>query len=409
MASPPNYSNTSPPAPSSLALPRQRPTLSLPNGSNAARRKPSTTSASAAALSAHPLRQTSFPPQDRFAGSLGDSNSHLAFSPTESADVSDSEITSAISGPAGEVDGGGRKRKRGEKRNRGRPPKKAALRQGSLSLVNGVDDGKRSRRGGTAGASSVAVGEGEDDEDDDEDEDEGAARAVHFEQDRYIANDRARIDLHQQMPLFQQERHDSWHRAKLRTADVRRLVNQTLSQSVPANVVTVVQAYTKMFAGILIEGAREVQSEWMAVESQRADGEENPPAKKLRRSEDDNIITESGPTEADAAMREQTQINGHVHSDDTQPDTQPQDSSLTVGEDANEGTSAESLGPPSEATGLRRLIDECDRGPLLAHHLRESLRRYKKSRYGGTVGFTGLSLQGKDVAAARVGGRRLFR
>ncbi|QIX02517.1 hypothetical protein AMS68_008034 [Peltaster fructicola] len=378
MASAPNYSATSPPAPSSLALPRQRPTLSLPTG-NAIRRK---TSIASATSSSHPLRQTSFPPADRY-GSPGGGDSNAVYSPTDSADISDSEITSAISGPVGELGDGTRKRKRGEKRNRGRPPKNPALRQGSQSVVNGADDGKsrRSGRGDSVGA------DGDADEDDEEDEDDGVTggdRAGAFEQDRFIANDRGRIDLHQQMTASQQERHDSWHRAKLKIGDVRKLVNATLSQSVPANVVTVVQAYTKMFAGIIIEEAREVQSEWMAVEAQRADGSTNPAAKKLKLDEEPRTQSST----------ESTLANGtNDHSEDT----------------AAAETAEVVDAPLTEAIGLGRAIEECDRGPLLADHLRESLRRYKKSRYGGVVGFTGQSLEGRSVAAARLGGRRLFR
>lgn len=368
MASPPNYTSTSPPAPSSLALPRQRPTLSLPTG--AARRK---TSIASATSSSHPLRQTSFPPGDRY-GSPGGGDSNAVYSPTDSADISDSEITSAISGPVGDIGDGTKKRKRGEKRNRGRPPKNAALRQGSQSLVNGTDGKGRSGRGESPGADGEAD---EDEDDEDDDAIAGGDRAGAFEQDRFIANDRGRIDLHQQMTLLQQERHDSWHRAKLKTGDVRKLVNATLSQSVPANVVTVVQAYTKMFAGIIIEEAREVQSEWMSIEAQKADGSDNPAWKKLRLSE----AQDESPSDLD---------NGHT-------------------EDATEEHNDGGDMPKSEAMGLRRAIDECDRGPLLADHLREALRRYKKSRYGGVVGFTGQSLEGRSVAAARMGGRRLFR
>ncbi|KXL49662.1 hypothetical protein M433DRAFT_36414, partial [Acidomyces richmondensis BFW] len=59
-------------------------------------------------------------------------------------------------------------------------------------------------------------------------------------------------------------RYEAYNRAKLKTSDVRRLVNQVLGQSVPANVVLAVSAYTKLFAGELIEAAREVQAEWEA-------------------------------------------------------------------------------------------------------------------------------------------------
>ena len=49
------------------------------------------------------------------------------------------------------------------------------------------------------------------------------------------------------------------------------------------------------------------------------------------------------------------------------------------------------------------------RGPLMPDHLREALRRYRKDRDGGSAGFLGLSLRGRETVAARAGGRRLFR
>jgi transcription initiation factor TFIID subunit 11 len=48
-------------------------------------------------------------------------------------------------------------------------------------------------------------------------------------------------------------------------------------------------------------------------------------------------------------------------------------------------------------------------GPLTPDHLREALRRYKKDREGAATGFLGLSLEGRENAAGRMGGRKLFR
>ena len=64
------------------------------------------------------------------------------------------------------------------------------------------------------------------------------------------------------------------------------------------------------------------------------------------------------------------------------------------------------LSSPS-STGSR--VEERDRGPLTPDHLREALRRYKKDREGGSAGFQGASMQGKERVAARTGGKRLFR
>ena len=242
-----------------------------------------------------------------------------------------------------------------------------------------------------------AGGEGEEDDDDD-DVDTADARDG-------IALRLAEESLHQNELLLQMndeqlERHAVYKRSKLRTQDVRRLINQTVSQSVPANVVTVVGAYTKMFAGLLIEGARDVQSEWMAVEEKRADGEVNGVAKRLRMMpEEEEGKTQESATQASSSTAQQ---NGHAASDDTQPNTDDGSGTLPASDE-------HSVRAVSPSQNIRRQLSDHDRGPLTPDHLREALRRYKKSRYGGTVGFTGLSLEGKDVAAARVGGKRLFR
>lgn len=432
MASPPGAGAISPPGPPSLALPKQqRPSLALPKNQS---RKPSLASN---VSSAHPLRQTSFPPESLEAqhAAAEEADFLRQFSPSQASqgsledEFSDSEIASAISAPAAGQDGLTRKRKRGEKRPKGRPPKQAGFRAGSASLVNG-EEGNVSTpvgggRGGTAGAPSVVTGDNADDEDDDDDDAAvGGGRAPLYEGGQMSPEEYERDNIRKSM--FRQymdvvdnlpftdperkgmtvrdmgERYDVWNRAKLRTADVRRLVNQTLSQSVPANVVTVVNSYTKMFAGLLIEQAREVQAEWMVTDKKRADGEENPVLKKLKRSQTE--IGDAQVVNGDESARpkssgSQNNVKQESSSSPTQPDTQ------TNGH--RERSTDEVY--PGGAGGLSTSLEECDRGPLLPDHLREALRRYKKARKGGTVGFTGLSLEGREVAAARMGGRRLFR
>jgi len=63
---------------------------------------------------------------------------------------------------------------------------------------------------------------------------------------------------------------------------------------------------------------------------------------------------------------------------------------------------------PEDASMADR-ISRADRGPLTPDHLREALRRYRKEHPGGGAGYSGLSLKGKEIAAARMGGRKLFR
>jgi transcription initiation factor TFIID subunit 11 len=390
-----------------------------------------------AASSAHPLRQTSFPPPDSLEAqhALAEDNVlRQQYSPSAEGSLDgfsddDQDIRSAISGPAGgdAIDGGMRKRKRGEKRPRGRPAKQGGLRAGSASLANGEDGGRRGAR------SVISTGHDADAEPDDEDEDEDngerdarGGRVPLYEGGQMtpagVAEERERKNLFY-AGVGQgdhRERYAAFGRAKLRNQDVKKLVNQILGQSVPQNVVLVVSAYTKMFAGQLIEEAREVQAEWTAVQEERADGSENPVWKKLKRSREAKVKAEVEVEEVDMTGG---QTNEVVKNEPTSPDqsvTIDDSVPTTNGAQANGHTQDDSqktektkdeddLLPPGGAGGLGRMLEECDRGPLLPDHLREALRRYKKRRGGGSVGFTGLSLEGSANTAPRMGGRRLFR
>ena len=309
-----------------------------------------------------------------------------------------------------------------------------------MSLVNGDDGTPTSKR---PGAPSVVTADNADDEEDpdaDDDGDDGLVGGRAYETGQLDPSEQEKDNLHKSMfrkymdvidtlPLNQTpdrnglsvadmgERYDVWNRAKLRTGDLRRLVNQTLSQSVPANVVTVVNSYTKMFAGMLIEEAREVQAEWLAMEAKRADGGANAAHKRLKRTYEDEEEQDETPT----ATESNTQANGvkqqpssptanipdSVPNSDTQMQNSDPQSSATLQESQNAPSTEEVY--PGGVGGLSTSISECDRGPLLPDHLREALRRHKKARKGGTVGFTGLSLEGRELAASRMGGRRLFR
>lgn len=348
------------------------------------------------------------------------------YSPEGSADISDSEITSAISGTTGNAgdSGVGKKRKRGEKRARGRPPKNAAL-----------NDDARSTTGTQKGAASTTgkADEAAEEEDEEDEEDAAGGRALLDESAALMEEaDRRGKEFLLHMPEWQLERHGTWKRAKLKTNNVRTLVNQTLSQSVPANVITVVAAYTKMFAGLIVEGARDVQAEWLAVAEKRPDGEDNHVAKKLRgegseareKARVDGEKAKATEDEVKGEKADEMNVDAEVtiknedespkpddvpHTDDTQPDASDE-VVATNGDHSTTAGNGETTPPVLEASmGVRRQIEEVDRGPLLPDHLREALRRYKRAQYGGTVGFTGLSLEGKDNAAARMGGRKLFK
>lgn len=399
MASPPSYGRgASPPGPPSLALPRQRPTLALPGQVG---RKPSQASASS---SAHPLRQTSFPPADLEAQhAAAEDRKYAVYSPSAASNTGDdfsddNDIVSAISGP-GADDVFSKKRKRGEKRPRGRPAKQS-LRNGSMSAVNGEEP----RRRGTTGAPSITGAAGDDaDAEDDEEEEEvavGGGRVPIWEggqmsKEEKDEESRIKGGFTQTVSAAHRDRTDLQQKVALKTGDVRKLVNQTLSQSVPPNVILAVKMYSKLFAARLIEEAREVQAEWLAVEDQRPDGEDNRAFKRLKKTFGEG---------KDDVKNEDLTVNGESSSSRTM--TAPSTQITTNG--AHKMEDHEALLLPG-AGGLERDIEECDRGPLAPDHLREALRRYKKRRGGGSVGFTGLSLEGRETTAPRMGGRRIFR
>jgi transcription initiation factor TFIID subunit 11 len=87
----------------------------------------------------------------------------------------------------------------------------------------------------------------------------------------------------------QAERYETWRRVKLRKDSVRKLTNHTLSQSVPASIVTTISGYTKVLISELVERARDVQLEWLAAEDRLPDGESVPsdtPLKERFKPED---------------------------------------------------------------------------------------------------------------------------
>lgn len=295
-----------------------------------------------------------------------------------------------------------------------------------MSLVNG-DDGTSGRG---RGEHSVADAENAEEEDEEEDHDvaAGGGRVPLYEGGQMTAAEaetdnkakamfRRYVEKVDAIPLTNPgrdgltsadmgDRADVYKRSKLKTEVVKKLVNQTTSQSVPSNVVTVVSAYTKMFAGLLIEQAREVQAEWMAVEKKRADQEDNPAYKRLRRSHSVREETQNGAETQGASEHELS--NGESTTMKVESDSSPTLAETSQTLDHQHAVGADAV-LPGGAGGLSTSIMECDRGPLLPDHLREALRRYRKTRRGGAVGFTGLSLEGRESTAPRLGGRRLFR
>ena len=216
MASPPRSAGGfSPPYPQDTPLPpnpRKRPSLSsLQSSHNPKRRKQASIASST--TSAHPLRQTSFPPSEAFSG---------ARSPSVESDA----VTATS-----------------------RKPRKARIAKSARSVT------------GDPGSPEDDDGEGEGDGDDDQFEHADLQDIEKQGQQRQHMK-----TLYDNMSADQQERHADFRRFKLKPATVRKIANFTLAQSVPPAVVTSVNAFSKTFVGAIVEGARTVQEEWARAE-----------------------------------------------------------------------------------------------------------------------------------------------
>ena len=152
------------------------------------------------------------------------------------------------------------------------------------------------------------------------------------------------------------------------------ITNQTVSQSVPPNVITTINGYTKTFIGTLIERARQVQEQWATPET--------PP-----------LIPPKVPNNA-------TDFSSETPNKEIFPAASPMDALGQLSQAATAGEPQTAPRPMQQ--GL---------GPLLPDHFREALRRHKRDGEGGGTGLqgvsTGLGLAGSG--SARLGGRRLFR
>ncbi|RFU79888.1 tbp-associated factor iif [Trichoderma arundinaceum] len=260
MASPPyatSPSAMSPPYPSPMQIPSKKRSstidMNMPPGK---RRKSSVISQPPT----HPLRQTSFPPE---------AGSPYPRSPSVDA-------TSHVSGSVVSATTSGAPRKK-----RGRKAKNAKgddSTEKTPSLVGGKALTTASGQGGDK--------ELEDDEDDDKAEmalEDAVARTQEQKQEEI----RLRAMLVEAFDPLQYDRYEFWRAAKLSDAVVKRVVNATVSQSVPQMVATAVKAVAKLFAGEIIEGARNVQAEWIVSGEKQSDLPTPPPSTEEAENEEE--------------------------------------------------------------------------------------------------------------------------
>ena len=174
----------------------------------------------------------------------------------------------------------------------------------------------------------------------------------------------------------QEHRYRFYKRATLSKTHMKRIVNQTVSQSVTALPLIAIGAYSKFFVGEIITRALDVQKEWAKVfdyhiarERQRERDREEEERRRQRERDDEK--DEKNATES---------IAGEVKPKKTE------------------------------------FVPNPHKGGLLPDHLREALRRYKGDGEGGGVGFgnTSLEMMGNHGAGtwrvgSGAGARRLFR
>ncbi|KAJ5223754.1 hypothetical protein N7468_008296 [Penicillium chermesinum] len=356
----------------------------------------------------HPLRQTSFP------ASLDPERSFAATSDAGS-------VTGSFTGSLGGASADGVfSAARGKKRGRKSKAEKEREREDAMSTRTGdagrlgSADGESSVRGGMGG------GGGADEADEEDDDDEGDLLGRDEGSTDVEAEKKNLAILVEAFNPQQSERYDLFKRAKLRKESLRRIVNHALSQSVPANVVTTVNGFTKVFAGEMIEKARTVQAEWAEAHDQAAraafeaeeEAAERAAQAKLATSTEAKTAT---PTPAGTPV---SQSNG-IKRESPDPN-RPGVASSIPNNVSSASPAPNSVAPSPSSTPLRprrefRLPPNPHRGQLLPSHIREALRRFKRDGESGGVGFSGLSMDNLQVKGAftwnsgTVGGRRLFR
>ncbi|KAI0205209.1 transcription initiation factor TFIID-like protein [Astrocystis sublimbata] len=269
MASPPSaYSPAgSPTYPSHSQLPSKKRTsmateLSIQPPS-LKRRKASTMSV-ASAGSAHPLRQTSFPPDEALArGSRGYSPSYQRSPSVDTMSLVSGSQVSAVP-----------KKKRGRKSkvDLANEAAAAAARDGTPSVVGG--------RAGTvvSGVSGAAGKDGDGDGGRDADGD-GSFELPENMASHSAARTKEQIEeekelvalLKSQMDSVQFDRYEVWHRQSIKPQDVKRHINSVTSQSCPTNVHQMMQVVCKMYLGDIVEAAREVQQELIDLGEKQTD------------------------------------------------------------------------------------------------------------------------------------------
>ncbi|KAI1266583.1 histone-fold-containing protein [Xylariaceae sp. FL1019] len=258
MASPPHHSSPagSPPYPPHAQLPSKKRSSAAGDLSiqpPALKRRKASIMSVASAGSAHPLRQTSFPP---------DEANGRSYSPSYQRSPSVDNM-SLVSGS--QVSGAPVKKKRGRKSKAERAREEAAaLRDGTPSMAGGRAATIISNASGNNGRDGDADGgrEGENDGSFDLPETMASTSAARTKEQLEEEKELLAL-LKSHMDPVQFERYEIWHRTFLKPTDVKRHINSVTSQSCPTNIHQMMQVVCKMYLGDIVEAARDVQQEWV--------------------------------------------------------------------------------------------------------------------------------------------------
>jgi transcription initiation factor TFIID subunit 11 len=158
-------------------------------------------------------------------------------------------------------------------------PKKKRGRKAKNAKQDDASEKTPSLVGGRAPtAVSGQGGEKDDDDEDDEKAEMALEDVVARTQEQKQEEIRLRAMLVEAFDTQQYNRYELWRAAKLADSVVKRVVNATVSQSVPQNVSTAVKAVAKLFAGEIIEAARNVQGEWINAGEKQSELPTPPPS-----------------------------------------------------------------------------------------------------------------------------------
>ncbi|CAI4210275.1 unnamed protein product [Parascedosporium putredinis] len=156
--------------------------------------------------------------------------------------------------PPESFDDDARSQRRSPSKKRGRKKKDAAAADAASSK-----EATPSLVGGKGGA-AAAAGEDKEEEVDEDANDMHLQDSVTSEEQRKEET-RLRALLSQALDKNQYARFEAWRLTRIPEAGVRRIINATVSQSVPQNAVLVTKLIAKIYIGDIIEIARQVQED----------------------------------------------------------------------------------------------------------------------------------------------------